>query len=141
MASNQFKGLVIDNVAAETIGHWTSATGVKGFVDSDYLYTSGGKKAAIRFPVKVKKSGLYEVRISYTPHENRSSNATVIVEYHQGEKKILVNQQKKPDIDKIFVSIGKYQFDKNKSGYVIIQSGNSNGNVVADAIQVLPANE
>ncbi len=134
---SQLKGIVIDNISAEITGKWTSAAGQKYFVNSGYLYIPGHKKASVRFPVKVNKSGRYEVRISYTPHENRSSTTTVIVKSLQSKKTIIVNQQKKPNINKTFVSLGFFFFDQDQTGYVTIRSGNTKGNVVADAVQVI----
>lgn len=138
MSRESFKGIVIDNTAAETHGTWTSGAGIKGFIDADYIYISGQSKGYAKFPVKVKKDGLYEVRISYTPHENRSKNATVTITSLDGEKSAKVNQQSNPTHDKIFVSLGKFHFGENQAGFVTILSGETQGNVVADAVQLIP---
>lgn len=136
-------GIVLDNNQAELIGEWQSSQAALAYVGHDYLHdgNSGqGKKSAL-FEFQIPESGKYEVRLSYPPNNNRASNVTVEVEHREGIETLDVNQKKNPTINKVFVSLGAYEFSKERPGRVLISNGNANGYVIVDAIWVLPVGE
>ena len=140
IAPASFAGRVIDDTQAQFTGSWTAGTGVKGFVGDSYYYSSG-TKARARFEFDVPKSGRYELRASYTPHENRSAAATLDIYTPAGKQSVVVDQQKPPTHEKVFVPLGVFTFDAKTPAAVVISVSGTRGHVVVDAIQILPVGE
>ncbi len=133
-------GIVVDNTQAKLQGNWISSGANSPYVGTEYLHdgNSDQKNLSARFEFKVPKSGEYDVRLSYPANANRASNATVEVEYHHGSTILTVNQQKKPTVEKAFISLGAYEFSDAAPGSVTISNANANGFVIADAIWLVP---
>jgi len=130
---------VVDDDKAELVGTWQEGTGLANFIGTSYTYHSPKDKALARFKFTVPKTGRYEVRFAYQPHENRASNAAVTVHSADGEKLVRVNERVAPPIEPTFISLGVFQFDAAKPGIVEVTNEGANGNVAIDAVQVLPA--
>ncbi|MCX6906780.1 MAG: FAD-dependent oxidoreductase, partial [Verrucomicrobia bacterium] len=135
----KLQGIVVDDDKAELVGTWQEGTGLANFIGTSYTYHSPKDKASARFKFTVPKTGRYEVRFAYQPHENRASNTPVTVRSADGEKLIRVNERVAPTIEPTFVSLGIFQFDAATPGIVEVTNDKANGNVAIDAIQVLPA--
>ena len=58
-----------------------------------------------------------------------------------GEAQLEINQQKTPTIDKLFHPLGSYQFAPGKEYGVTVTNEGTDGYVIVDAIQVVPADE
>lgn len=132
-------GIVIDDPQAIREGNWTHGRGLKGYVGDGYLYAGAGAKASIRFEFSVPSPGKYEVRIAYQPHENRATRAAVTVKDPSGEKTHRINMRVAPPLEKGFLSLGVYDFPAGGSGAVILSTEGADGNVHADAVQLLPS--
>ncbi|MEW4453223.1 FAD-dependent oxidoreductase [Bremerella sp. JC817] len=133
---NKMAGMVIDDRQAEKSGQWSEGSGLKGYVGHGYLY-SGQKGATVRFPIKVKKAGNYEVRYAYLPHENRSAQVNVTLVIETSKESTIVNMKEQPPIEGGFVSLGTFTIKPGEDSYVeVVSSGN--GNVHADAVQLIP---
>ncbi len=132
-------GIVVDNNKAKKTGSWKSGEGLKNFIGTNYEYAASGKQSATaRYEFTPPKSGKYEVRISWQPHENRSPNALVIVEgAKSGTAEQRVNQQVAATLEKGFHSLGIYEFEGAVPAAVILSNEGSTGNIHADAVQVL----
>ncbi len=131
-------GIVVDDEQAKLSGKWGSGAALE-HVGMRYLYASPRASASARFEFNVKTSGNYEVRLAYQSHENRAGNAQVTVHDADGAKTVTVNQRADPPIPPIFVSLGVFRFEAGKAGAVEFTTEGANGNVGADAVQVLPA--
>jgi hypothetical protein len=133
-------GIVIDDADAKLTGNWTGGTGLPGFVGARYLYSNPGGKgdATARFEFKVPAAGQYEVRMSYTAHENRAKNVPVTVTSADGDKTMTVDEQAAPPLEHGFVSLGIYRFDPAAPGAVVVSNKGASGHVAIDAVQVLP---
>jgi len=132
-------GLVVDDAKAKLTGKWTKGTGLKGYVGDSYLYAARDSKAVARFEFQVPQTGRYEVRVAHLPHENRASNAPVKVLSADGEKSFKVNQRAAPRQPNSFESLGIFNFAAGRTWAVEVSAEGADGNVHADAIQVLPA--
>ncbi|MEM9018443.1 MAG: FAD-dependent oxidoreductase, partial [Verrucomicrobiota bacterium] len=140
---NQLSGIVVDDTEAEYSGDWKEGAGLKQHVHNGYHYASASPEnaknpATATFRFEIPESGEYEVRISYQPHENRSSQTPVTVVSADGEEIISVNQQVAPPLDKGFFGLGIHRFEAGSSHSVIISTAGANGNAHADAVQILP---
>jgi hypothetical protein len=137
--SKKLPGLALDDTDAEKKGDWSPSSSVGGFVGASYLHDNNAHKgemsATYRF--SIKQPGMYEVRVSYTANPNRASNVPVAIKHADGESKATVNQKTAPEIDKMFHSVGKFRMDKEAT--IVISNVGTDGYVVIDAVQLLPA--
>lgn len=139
---SSLNGIAIDEEKAVKTGNWKQGAGLKHFVENGYHYTSAapagkGNTATATFAFTVPESGEYEVRVSHQPHENRSSKTPVTVHSASGKKTITVNQRVSPPLAKGFFGLGIYQFEADTPGKVVIGNEGADGNVHADAVQIV----
>jgi hypothetical protein len=135
----QLAGLVIDDAQAQFTGDWkmSGPGGIKGYVGPGYRYAVPAAKAEALYEFNIAKPGRYEVRISYGAHENRATNAAVIIHSAEGPKTASVNQRTPPPLEHGTLSIGAYRFNKGRA-IVTISSAGADGYVHADAVQLIP---
>jgi len=140
IAAKDLPGIVVDDAVAQFTGEWqasSSAGGIDGIYHHDMNEGKGAKSA--RFEARLPKDGKYEVRFAYTTAPNRATNVPVAIAYADGEQTVTVNEKLAPAIDKAFVSLGVFRFTADKPAVVTITTANTDGYVVVDAIQFLPA--
>lgn len=133
-------GLVIDDEHnnVQFVGKWTKGEGLKGYIGNHYVYHGQGKKAEIHFKFQVDKPGKYEVRLAYGHHKNRATNTPVTIRSAQETKTVKINQRVKPPLAHGFISLGVFDFKKDQPIEVVMSNTGVDGNVHADAIQILP---
>lgn len=133
-------GLVLDDAQAKLTGKWTvgHTPTLQPYVADGYRYRGAKEEGAARYEFKVEKAGDYEVRVSYSPHENRASNARIAIESADGVKEATINQRSKPPLPQNFISLGIFKFAPGKPAVVTIGGKPADGNVHADAVQLLP---
>lgn len=132
-------GVVVDDETAEKQGQWSSSASVGGYVGTYYLHDGNAQKGqlAITYRAKLPRPGMYEVRMTYTPNANRASNVPVVIEHAGGKEQRKVNQRNQPEIERRFLSLGKFQFDSE--AVITISNAQTDGHVVVDAVQVVAA--
>lgn len=137
--SKTLKGLVIDDEQAERIGFDGISQQVGPHVDLGYRHDGdadkGGQQAIYRFIVK--EAGTYQVRVAYTPFNNRATNVPVEVVANGETIRTTVNQKQKPE-DGPFTSVAKITVPTNASVVVTISNAGTTGHVILDAVQLLP---
>ncbi len=133
-------GLVLDDSQAKLTGKWAEGHGLPGYYGDGYRYRGAKETGAARYEFKIEKAGSYEVRLSYSPHENRATKAPVTIESADGAKKLMVNERVAAPMEKGFVSLGKFRFEPGKPAVVIVGDGPADGNVAIDVIQLVPEN-
>lgn len=141
--ANQLAGIVIDNSKAVLVGGWNVSSAVTPLVGENYIHDDNGgkgKKTATFEPAELAP-GFYQVRLAYAPHGNRATNARVQVFSADGESTIIVNQQLPAPEEGLWISLGKYRFEKDGQAFVLVTNDNSDGVVIADAVQFLPVAE
>lgn len=133
-------GIVIDDEQAVRIGFDAVGTTVYPFIGLHYRHDSDVEKGqqSIRFPVRVEETGTYDVRIAYGAFGNRATNTPVTIFHADGETTVKVNQRKAPQIDKLFESVGSFEFAPQSNYSVEITNKDTDGFVIADAIQLVP---
>ena len=132
-------GIVVDDAKATRLGDWMESSTVGPFVGEGYAH-DGGKAdglASIRFTPNLPRAGRYEVRLYYTANPNRASNAPVRIRSAEPEKVILVNQ-KQATKDGAPLLLGVFAFEAGEAGSVTISNRETNGHVIADAVQFVP---
>ena len=133
------KGIVVDDTTARLSGDWGNSSSTGSWVGREYRH-DGNKadgKSVATFEAKLKP-GRYEVRLAYSNNGNRATNVPVVIHHAEGDKTVLVNQKKVPPIDKLFVSLGEFDFSADAPAAVTISNKSTDGYVIIDAVQWLP---
>lgn len=131
-------GLVLDDAQAKLTGKWTAGAGLPDYFGNGYIYAGPKEAASARYEFTIATAGRYEVRVSYSPHENRASNAPVTIESADGTKTTAVDERAPAPLPQGFVSLGTFRFAPGKPAAVTFTTTGANGNVHADAVQLLP---
>jgi hypothetical protein len=135
---NKLEGIVVDDTTAKLTGPWTAGESLPGYIGDCYRYAGAGSDAAARFEFKVPKAGRYEVRLSWSPHENRSTKTPVtIMGTEEKPATIHVNQRVAAELPLGFHSLGKFTFDPERPAAVVLEAKGADGFVHADCVQVL----
>ncbi len=132
-------GVVADDDAAEQEGEWTSSTYSKSFIGDGYLHDNNGSKGKIslRYSVTLPEPGEYEVRLSHSPGANRASNVPVTIATADGETRVTWDQREATE-PPMWTSLGSFRFD-DPDTFVVIRNDDTDGYVIADAVQFVPA--
>ncbi|KAA5540039.1 FAD-dependent oxidoreductase [Roseiconus nitratireducens] len=130
-------GVVIDNEQATVEGPWVSSTSSHPRVGADYLHDNDGGKGECRVTYRgnLPAAGNYRVFVYWPPHPNRATNTTVTVVDGEG-KRTSVSLDQRDATSKGRKLIGEFRF--GTSAVAEISNGDSDGYVIADAIQFLP---
>ena len=133
--AEKLAGIVVDDVNATLTGKWTKFSSLKGFVDLGYQVSGNGQA---RYDFEIPEDGNWDIRLSWQPHESRSSKTRVQVEI-DGEivAKDVVNQTKSGALEHSFHSLGKQNLTRGQKGAVIVLSEGTDKNITVDAVQVV----
>jgi hypothetical protein len=133
-------GIVLDDVDARRLDAWLESSSIGGFVGQSYLHDNNeGKGArAVRYELSIPQAGRYEVRVSYTTNPNRATNTPITIETVEGAVTKHVNQRQAPPIDGAWTSLGVFPLKAGKA-IIVISNRDTDGHVIADAVQLLPA--
>ncbi|MEX2212504.1 MAG: DUF1553 domain-containing protein [Phycisphaeraceae bacterium] len=143
VAVKALSGIVVDDAQAKRVGEWTHSTHVTTYVGDGYLHDDNKDKGTktLSFIAELPESGKYEVRIAYTTGASRATNTPVTVMSADGEKVIRLNQREPGNVDGRFQSLGQFNFEKGGQSFVLISNEGTNGHVIADAVQFIPADD
>ncbi len=134
------QGIVIDDAAAELKGFNSESTSVGPLVGSSYRHDGNQDKGVCRasFIPTLPTAGRYEVRLAYSAHANRARNVPVEIHHAEGKSVRMINQQRKPPIDGLFVSLGTFSFAAGRMSKVVVENTETDGYVIIDAVQFIP---
>jgi hypothetical protein len=140
-APESLAGIVIDNTAATLTGDWNSSTSIKGYVGYDYLHddNTGKGSKTITFVARVPEAGSYEIRLFATASGNRATNVPVTVHLPSGVEKRSIDQRTGPGAEGQ-ISLGVFACPADEDIKVTLSTEDTNGYVVADAVQFIPKN-
>ncbi|MEO6750329.1 MAG: FAD-dependent oxidoreductase, partial [Chthoniobacteraceae bacterium] len=141
LTKEKLGGIVVDDEEAVLSGFASVGTTTSPFVLNGYRHDGNenkGKQTA-RFQPEIPKAGQYKVSIAYTAMGNRATNVSVLVHHAGGSDTVTVNQRKKPPVDGLLFPLGVFRFDKGKTGFVEISNNGTDGHVIIDAVQWVPA--
>ncbi len=133
-------GVTIDDSEAEKIGPWTESTYYKHFIGAGYVHDDNSSRGqlSIRFATRLKSGGEYEVRIAHSPQSNRSSRVAVVVDTADGPVEVSLDQRTTTH-EPVWSTIGTFRFSDVHIAAVTIHNRDSDGYVIADAVQFIPA--
>lgn len=140
VAIGDLHGVVVDDADAKLTGEWSTSSSTGRYVGDGYRHDGKAQdgKFSARFEAKLPQSGMYEVRVAYSPNPNRATNVPVAVFHGKGTTQLTLDQQKSPSIDGLFVSLGTFEFSKDLPGVVELSNAGTDGYVIIDAVQWLP---
>ena len=141
VAAGDLPGIIIDDAQAKIVGEWKHSKHVRSYIGDGYVHdlNQGKGEKTITFTPMLPKAARYEVRLAYAHLDGgRATNVRVTVLHADGEDNVFVDQTQVPPIDGRFVSLGKFRFEKDGAGYVLITNDDSNGYVTVDALQFIP---
>ncbi len=133
------KGIVVDDEQAERKGFTTTSSANPPYIGFGYRHdgnTDRGKQWA-KFVPQIPETGEYEVRVYYSPNDNRSTEVPVTVSHTKGNDTFKIDQRNLPK-GLNYRSLGKFTFEKGKTGSVTISNSEAPGYVVIDAVEWLP---
>jgi hypothetical protein len=130
-------GIVIDDSMAQFTGTWTTTKLIPNIGGSAQI--SGRQAGAeARFPFKVSATGKYEVRLYWAGHENRASNTLCKIE-RASQEAVTVRVNQKDTSENGAHSLGIFEFKDGAANAIILAASDADGNVVADAVQIVAA--
>jgi len=134
-----FKGVVVDDEQAKRSGFDSIGTTMTPFIGIHYRHDADTNKGqqSIRFPVRVEKDGMYEVRLAYGAGDNRATNSPVTIHHADGKTTVKVNQRIAAKIDRLFEPVGSFKFNAGTDYSVEVSNESTDGHVIADAVQVI----
>ena len=141
MASNRLPllGVIYDETDAERVGDWKESTWSENRFGRQYIHNDrkgqGSKKVIFRG--SLPKNGKYEVRLAYNAGENRASAVPVEVAGWDGVAETMLNQRQAPSIGGLFEPIGIFNFEKGGRVQVTIDTAETDGYVIVDAVQFI----
>jgi hypothetical protein len=132
-------GIVLDDKQAKVEGEWESGKQFKPYIGSGYRHD--GKRAdgqcTAKYRFKAPKTGRYDLRIAYSPHETRAKNVPITIESGP-QKSILSFDQTKPlPAGEAFRSAGFVQLTADVETSITISNTGTEGFVILDAIQLV----
>jgi len=137
--SKKLNGLVLDDLKATFTGAWGSSSGLQPHLDAGYRYgPADGNHTAI-FKFRVRKSGPYEVRYYWIPHENRTRSAEIHITDSLGTKTITADFSAAPSPKNTqpYRTLGTFNFVDVLDGKISI-TGKAGGNLHVDCVQLIP---
>lgn len=132
---------VIDDTDAELTGNWKRSNNFKPHVGPAYVHDDNqadGKSRAI-FRFKAPKAGKYELRMAYSAHPTRATNVPVVITSGSREQRIKVDQTQPLPAGELFRSIGIVQLEGGVETVIGINNTGTDGFVIVDALQLIPA--
>lgn len=135
---NKLAGIVVDNADATTEGGWTTSSSTAQRIGMDYLHdaNSGKGEGVVRYEAKLEQPGRYQVKLRWPVFSNRASNTLVIVTDSAGDAHEFRVNQRDPQTEGQ-ANLG--EFDFGNSAIVEIRNADTDGYVIADAVQLIPA--
>ncbi|MDB6139158.1 MAG: Protein of unknown function (DUF1553)/Protein of unknown function (DUF1549)/Planctomycete, partial [Verrucomicrobiaceae bacterium] len=136
-------GIVVDETEAKKVGEWKTSTSVPPYIGAGYVHdiNEGKGTKTLTFSPRIPRTARYEVRFAYTALQDRCASVPVKILHADGEEEIKVDEQQPPPIANHYVSLGKFRFEADGQGFVLISNEGTKGVVTADAVVFIPEDE
>ena len=134
-------GIVLDDSQAELKGQWSRSSGFRPHIGSGYLHDdkrADGRSIAT-FHFKAARTGLYELRMAYSPHETRATKVPVTIQAGDHKTEIAVDQTQPIAAGEVFRAIGRVQLYTGVETVITISNTATDGFVILDALQLIEA--
>ena len=134
-------GIVLDDADAELQGEWASSTNFTPFIGDGYLHDqrTGDGESTATFQFESTHGGRYKLLMAYSPHETRATNVPVVVTSGASTTTFVVDQTERLPQTELFRLIGMVDLTADAQSTITITNANTDGFVILDALQLLPA--
>jgi hypothetical protein len=133
-------GIVVDDADAKQRGEWRPSTAAgKQILGWSYRHDNDSQKGecTMTFTPRIKKAGEYEILLWCQPNANRATNVPVTISINGKQiQTVRVNQRKAASET---VSLGAFKLPQGTGTSVTISNEGTDGFVVADGVQFVPA--
>lgn len=132
-------GIVLDDAQAELKGPWSRSSNFKPHIGTGYLHDDArgdGLSSAI-FRFKAPKAGKYDLRMAYSAHETRATQAPLTIQNGEKSIKLPLDQTQPLPAGEAFRSIGKIDLQKEIETTITLRNAGTNGFVILDALQLI----
>ncbi|MFO0944243.1 MAG: DUF1553 domain-containing protein, partial [Pirellulales bacterium] len=143
ISPDRLPGVVVDSSQAALVGKWVESNHTSPIVGETYLHDDNsdkGQKSATFEPTQLPP-GEYELLLAYQAGENRATDVVVQVFSADGEREVVVNEQKPATEFNLWFSLGRFRFEANGQKYVLVSNAKTDGHVILDAVLFLPVSE
>jgi hypothetical protein len=134
-------GIVLDDEQAELKGEWSRSSGFKPHIGTGYLHddkrADGDSVAVFRF--KAPETARYDLRMAYSAHETRATKVPLTIQNGKTIVEFFVDQTQPLPAGEAFRSLGKVELQKDLETTITIRNAETDGFVILDALQLLPA--
>lgn len=136
-------GILLDDKQATLEGEWKSSNGFKPYIGTGYVHDDkrGDGHSIATFRFKVPKSGRYDLRIAYSPHETRARKVPITIESGAQKTTLTFDQTQPLPAGEAFRSAGFIQLTSDVETKIVISNTGTEGFVILDAIQLIEAKE
>lgn len=132
-------GIVLDDAQAELKGPWSRSANFKPHLGTGYRHDDargdGQCRAIFRF--KAPKSGSYDLRMAYSPHESRAMKVPVEVQSGAFTKTFTVDETQLLPAGGAFRSVGVVTLDAGAESIITLSNTGTEGFVILDALQLV----
>jgi len=137
--SKTLPGIVLDDADAELKGEWSKSSSFKPHIGTGYLHddrrADGRSMAVFRF--RVSKSGRYELRIAYSPHETRATKVPVSIASGMHTSETYFDETQPLPPGEAFRSAGGVELSADAESTITISNKGTDGFVIVDALQLI----
>ena len=136
-------GIVLDDQQATLEGEWKSSSGFKPYIGTGYVHDDkrGDGKSTATFRFKAPKSGLYDLRIAYSPHETRARRVPITIESGALKTALTFDQTQPLPAGDAFRSAGFIELQSDAETKIVISNTGTEGFVILDALQLIQTKE
>ena len=134
----KLEGIVLDDADAARKGEWVPGSLVDTRrVGSGYIHDGNTSKgaASLSWMPEIPEAGEYELLFHFPPNANRARKVPVTVTAAGRETTVLVDETDRAAVK----SLGRFQLPGGRNTRVEVSNKGTEGYVVADGIQILPA--
>ncbi len=133
----KLEGIVLDDTDAQKTGNWQPGSLVETRrVGTGYIHDGNTDKGncTVRWTPEIPAAGEYEIVLHFPPNPNRATNAPVMIEIpNTPTRTVKVNEQEKSG----HISLGTFRLPQGKGTTITLWNKDTDGHVVADAVQLL----
>ncbi len=135
--------IILDNTdtlnGVQITGSWIASAYYAGYWGINYVHNnnSGQGDKSVQYTPVFPQEGDYEVFLRWTSDSARADNVPVRITYSGGTKDTIISQRTRGSE---WVSAGIFHFAPGSPGSVLLQTGGTDGYVIADAVRFSPMN-
>ena len=136
-------GTVLDDSDAELTGSWKRSSQFKSHIGVGYVHddNKGDGQSQAVFRTKAVTGGRYELRMAYSAHASRATQVPVVITSGPHQKRIAVDQTQPLPSGQLFRTVGTVQLLGDVETVITVSNSGTDGFVIVDALQFLPASK